>query len=86
MTRLSLTRLFASLLFAAVLWTPASRAQAGPVDGEHDLQIWTGGGHGLNGSTGEQRRLERRSTLWLDFDRTGGPGLFARASSNTRWM
>jgi lipid A 3-O-deacylase len=50
-TRLSLTRLFASLLFAAVLWTPASRAQAGPVDGEHDLQIWTGGGHGLNGST-----------------------------------
>ena len=21
------------------------------VDGEHDLQIWTGGGHGLNGST-----------------------------------
>lgn len=44
-------RLFASLLFAAFLFAPASKAQAGPVDGGHDLQIWTGGGHGLNGST-----------------------------------
>jgi hypothetical protein len=50
-TRLSLKRLFASLLFAAFLCVPASQAQAGPVDGGHDLQIWTGGGHGLNGST-----------------------------------
>lgn len=46
-----MTRLFASLLFATFLCAPASRAQAGPVDGGHDLQIWTGGGHGLNGST-----------------------------------
>jgi lipid A 3-O-deacylase len=45
------TRLFASLLFAAFLCAPALKAQAGPVDGGHDLQIWTGGGHGLNGST-----------------------------------
>ncbi len=46
-----MTRLFASLLFAAFLCAPALKAQAGPVDGGHDLQIWTGGGHGLNGST-----------------------------------
>lgn len=46
-----MTRLFASLLFAAFLCAPALRAQAGPADGGHDLQIWTGGGHGLNGST-----------------------------------
>jgi hypothetical protein len=26
-------------------------AQAGPEDGGHELQVWTGGGHGLNGST-----------------------------------
>jgi lipid A 3-O-deacylase len=45
------TRLFASLLFAAFLCAPALKAQAGPADGGHDLQIWTGGGHGLNGST-----------------------------------
>jgi lipid A 3-O-deacylase len=45
--------LFASFLFAALLWTPAAKAQAGPEDGGHDLQIWTGGGHGLNGSTAD---------------------------------
>ena len=27
--------------------------QAGPEHGGHDLQIWTGGGHGLNGSTAD---------------------------------
>jgi lipid A 3-O-deacylase len=44
-------RLFVTLLFAVSLCAPALKAQAGPVDGGHDLQIWTGGGHGLNGST-----------------------------------
>jgi lipid A 3-O-deacylase len=48
---LAVTRLLAILLFAAFLSTPALKAQAGPEDGGHDLQIWTGGGHGLNGST-----------------------------------
>jgi lipid A 3-O-deacylase len=32
-------------------FAPAAQAQAGPENGGHDLQIWTGGGHGLNGST-----------------------------------
>lgn len=27
------------------------RAQAGPEEGGNELQVWTGGGHGLNGST-----------------------------------
>jgi lipid A 3-O-deacylase len=29
---------------------PASFAQAGPVEGGHEWQVWTGGGHGTNGS------------------------------------
>lgn len=29
---------------------PVARSQAGPVEGEHEVQIWTGGGHGTNGS------------------------------------
>ena len=28
-------------------------AQSGPEGGGHDLQVWTGGGHGLNGSTSD---------------------------------
>ena len=46
-----MTRSFALLFFAAFLCVPASMAQAGPDNGGHELQIWTGGGHGLNGST-----------------------------------
>jgi hypothetical protein len=41
---------FTVLLFAAFLVAPAARSQAGPVEGGHELQIWTGGGHGTNGS------------------------------------
>jgi len=41
---------FTVLLFAALLVAPAARSQAGPVEGGHELQIWTGGGHGTNGS------------------------------------
>ena len=33
-----------------LLCAPAARAQAGPVEGEHEVQIWTGGGHGTNGT------------------------------------
>src|SRR5260370_20993113 len=42
--------LCAALVFAALLSAPAARPQAGPVDGGHELQVWTGGGHGISGS------------------------------------
>jgi hypothetical protein len=45
-----LRRIFIALVFAIFLRAPALRAQAGPVEGGHELQIWTGGGHGTNGS------------------------------------
>jgi len=41
----SLTVLFLALFFSAQM----VRAQAGPVEGGHELQVWTGGGHGING-------------------------------------
>jgi Lipid A 3-O-deacylase (PagL) len=43
-------RVFLCLLFVAFLRAPAIRAQAGPVEGGHEIQVWTGGGHGINGS------------------------------------
>jgi hypothetical protein len=43
-------KLFAALVLAAFLYAPPLRAQAGPVEGGHEFQIWTGGGHGINGS------------------------------------
>src|SRR2546428_8849908 len=43
-------RAFAALLFAAFLSAPFAHAQAGPVEGGHELQVWTGGGRGGRGS------------------------------------
>ena len=39
-----------AVFLAALLSAPFAHAQAGPVEGGHELQIWTGGGHGINGS------------------------------------
>lgn len=39
-----------ALLLAALSNAPFVHAQAGPVQGGHELQAWTGGGHGVNGS------------------------------------
>jgi hypothetical protein len=41
---------FAAFFFAALSCAPAIRAQAGPVEGGHEWQVWTGGGHGIKGS------------------------------------
>jgi len=48
LSSIALAFLFYSLLHAGQL-----RAQAGPEDGGHEVQVWTGGGHGLNGSTSD---------------------------------
>jgi lipid A 3-O-deacylase len=38
------------LALSLFLCVPLARAQSGPVEGQHEVQIWTGGGHGTNGS------------------------------------
>ena len=43
-------RTIALLPVAILLGVPLAHSQAGPVEGEHEVQIWTGGGHGTNGS------------------------------------
>lgn len=46
-----MTRVLAAALFSLILLAPVARPQSGPESGGHELQLWTGGGHGLNGST-----------------------------------
>lgn len=48
-----MARTLISILFALLLFAPLACAQAGPEAGGHELQFWTGGGHGLNGSTSD---------------------------------
>jgi hypothetical protein len=43
-------KLFVAVILAALFSAPALRAQAGPVEGGNEIQVWTGGGHGTNGS------------------------------------
>ena len=43
----------AAMCLSAIVLVPMARAQAGPESGGHELQVWTGGGHGINGSTSD---------------------------------
>jgi lipid A 3-O-deacylase len=47
------TRLLAAVFLISIACASVIRAQAGPENGGHDLQIWTGGGHGINGSASD---------------------------------
>ncbi len=38
------------IVLLLVAFSPFAHAQAGPVEGGHELQVWSGGGHGVNGS------------------------------------
>ncbi len=42
-----------AMLLATILYAPGAAAQSEPGAGGHELQLWTGGGHGLNGSTSD---------------------------------
>lgn len=41
--------LYAAVILATLGSAPALRAQAGPVEGGNEVQVWAGGGHGTNG-------------------------------------
>lgn len=42
----------AGLLLLLLLYLPRASAQAQPRQGDHELQLWTGGGPGVNGGVG----------------------------------
>jgi len=41
------------MFLAVIVLAPVARGQSGPEGGGHELQIWTGGGHGINGSASD---------------------------------
>ncbi len=48
-----MTRVLAAFLFAMMLSATHAHAQSGPEGGGNEIQVWTGGGHGINGSTAD---------------------------------
>ena len=50
-------RIFSALLLAMLLSAPVARSQRHPEKGGHQIEFWTGGGHGTNGSASN-------TTMW----------------------
>jgi len=76
-TGASLVRKALSTFFIAALalaFAPAARSQAGPVEGGNELQIWTGGGRGLNGSQSGDGVWNLGFRYGLILTRPHGPG------------
>lgn len=70
-----LRRIILALGFLAlILYAPAARAQAGPVEGEHEIQFWTGGGHGTNGSQSSDKLWNLGFRYGLILTAPHGPG------------
>lgn len=66
--------LVALLTIGAGMAASSLRAQSGPETGSHDLQIWTGGGHGLNGSTSDSGVWNVGLRYGWVLTRPAGPG------------
>ena len=64
----------ALLLLTLTLCVPVARSQAGPVEGEHEIQIWTGGGHGTNGSQSSDGVWNLGLRYGLILTKPHGPG------------
>ena len=68
-------RTIAALLFSTpFLYAPIARSQAGPVEGEHEVQIWTGGGHGITGSQSSESLWNVGLRYGLILTSPHGPG------------
>jgi len=67
-------RILTALAFVVFLSAPATLAQAGPVEGGHEIQVWTGGGHGINGSQSGDGVWNVGFRYGLVLTRPHGPG------------
>jgi hypothetical protein len=70
-------RILTSLFFVTFLCAPGLRAQAGPVDGSHEWQVWTGGGHGINGSQRDDGVFNLGGRFGLILTAPYGPGFLS---------
>ena len=63
------------VLLGAILSGPTAKAQSGPEKGGHDLQVWTTGGHGINGSTSDTGIWNVGARYGWVLTRPHGPGV-----------
>lgn len=73
MNRFFLVALFSAPL-AAFFLAPAAQAQAGPAQGSHEWQVWSGGGHGTNASQSSDAVWNLGGRFGLVLTSAHGPG------------
>ena len=66
--------LILAVLCGAFFSAPISRAQAGPVEGEAEYQVFTSGGHGINGSQMDDGVFNIGARFGLILTAPHGPG------------
>jgi Lipid A 3-O-deacylase (PagL) len=67
-------KILVPLVFTLFLSASLVRAQAGPVEGEHEWQVWAGGGHGTNGSQSSDWVTNLGLRYGLILTKPHGPG------------
>jgi len=71
------TRTLLTLLFAIALCSSRASAQAGPVEGSKEWQVWTGGGHGINGSQQHDGIFNFGGRFGIVLTKPHGPGFLS---------
>ena len=72
-----MTRILLALLFAMTLCSCRASAQAGPVEGSKEWQVWTGGGHGINGSQQDDGIFNFGGRFGIVLTKPHGPGFLS---------
>jgi len=71
------TRLLPAFLLLMLLCPSRASAQAGPVEGSKEWQVWTGGGHGINGSQQDDGIFNLGGRFGLVLTAPHGPGFLS---------
>src|SRR5215472_18546959 len=70
----ALIRILLAGILVVLTFAPVGWAQAGPVEGGHEWQVWTGGGHGLNGSQQDDGVFNLGGRFGIILTAPHGPG------------
>lgn len=68
------TKILFAVFIAAIFPSSAAHSQQRPVDGGHEIELWTGGGHGTNGSTSSDSVFNAGARFGWILTKSHGPG------------
>src|SRR5271155_5707259 len=63
-----------AIFISAIFFPFSAHSQQRPVDGGHEIEFWTGGGHGINGSTASDSVFNAGARYGWILTKSHGPG------------